>query len=726
MHDLWSSASYEAHLLSLPFALAPAAMLIVIAYAAVMRGSTSLRGWLLAHCLSLLPYATVMMLSPSIRSEAVAAKLFQISAGFIPMAGAAGTGFQLALVRKHRRYRWLIWLGIASSAIWVVVGFTSGAAISGVKPMSGFWYAVAGPWAWLALLHTVVLSVGGFFALTHAALRGKPSLERRQQRLILLANFVTYAGLVDVGLAYGVGVFPLGWLLSGIGCLLVVRALIVEDLLRVRAVNTGAPLLVAHFAAAILLGWIVLALLGPELPWWLTSIALLLVFAAVRASVATIGLVNRGGRAGEGPLERLLEQLVNRARTMTAAPQIAQLAIDIIQLAVGVRTRVLLATQTDWGWTTESGQRLDDDHAPDPFLVGWLAEQRGALFATDLEAVPPDLRDLVTTLLERHEAMALVPIGSVDELIALVIVPSSARQLRGRPLGFIERTAERLAEALLHARMALRAAERANLAREVQLAATVQGQLLPGKGPHVHGDITVIGSWQPATRCAGDFWCVYPLGDGRVLVAIGDVTGHGVASAMVTAAAIGACDVFVRRSGPTLQLIELTAALDTAVRRVGGGQLAMTCFAAIMDPAAHEIRFVSCGHTAPYLCRPAGKVVELHALVGRGNPLGSGVPTAPRVHERPLQADDLVVWYTDGVIEAQDPGGTPFGDRRLQHLLKRLDRSRLTPAQVHDLVQSGVAAHRAGHPLADDETVVVAQMSTPMAASLEPSREAAS
>jgi len=40
MHDLWSSASYEAHLLSLPFALAPAAMLIVIAYAAVMRGST--------------------------------------------------------------------------------------------------------------------------------------------------------------------------------------------------------------------------------------------------------------------------------------------------------------------------------------------------------------------------------------------------------------------------------------------------------------------------------------------------------------------------------------------------------------------------------------------------------------------------------------------------------------------------------------------------------------
>ncbi len=712
MRDLWSSASSEAHLLSLPFALAPVAMLIVITYAVVMRGSTSLRGWLLAHCLALLPYATVMMLSPSITSERVAAKLFQVAASFIPMAAAAGTGFQLALVRKHRKYRWLIWFGVANAAIWIVVSSTTGAAVSGVQRMSGFWYAVAGPWAWVALLHTLLLSVGGYIALSHAALRDRPSVERRQKRLILVANGITYAGLIDVGLAYGIGVFPLGWLLSGIGSLLVVRALVVEDLLRVRAIDTGAPLLVLHFAAAVFLGWVVLVLLGHDNPWWVVTIALLLVFAAVRAAVATVGLVNRGGRTGEGPLERLLDQLVTRARTMIEARQIAQLAVDIIQLGIGVRAHVLLAIETDWGWTTETGDRLDDEQAPDPLLMGWLAEQRGALFVADLDAVPPDLRELVTKLLERHDALALVPIGSVDELIGLVMVPSSVKRVRGRPLQFLERTAERLAEALLHARMARRAAVRASLAREVVLAATVQGELLPGKGPHVHGDVTVIGSWQPATRCAGDFWCVYPLPDQRVLVAIGDVTGHGVASAMVTAAAIGACDVLVRRSGDKLLLTELTTALDTAVRRVGGGQLAMTCFAAIIDAKAHEISFVSCGHTAPYLVRPAGTAVELHALVGRGNPLGSGVPSTPRVHERPLQAEDLVVWYTDGVIEAQDPAGVPFGDRRLQHLLKRLDRSRLTAAQVHKLVQSGVAAHRAGHPRSDDETVVVAQVAS--------------
>ncbi|HEY6179040.1 MAG TPA: PP2C family protein-serine/threonine phosphatase, partial [Kofleriaceae bacterium] len=148
---------------------------------------------------------------------------------------------------------------------------------------------------------------------------------------------------------------------------------------------------------------------------------------------------------------------------------------------------------------------------------------------------------------------------------------------------------------------------------------------------------------------------------------------------------------------------------------VGGGELAMTCTAAILDPDAGEIRFVSCGHPAPYLCRTSERGFELQALVGRGNPLGTG-HAAARVQRRALQAGDLFVWYTDGVVDAKDPAGTAFGDRRLQHLLKKLDRQRLTPSMVHDLVLRGIAAHRAGRSLADDETLVVAQLAAREAA----------
>ncbi|HEY5938346.1 MAG TPA: SpoIIE family protein phosphatase [Kofleriaceae bacterium] len=721
---MWSVESYDPHLLSLPFALAPAAMLIVIAYTAVMRGAPAVRGFLLAHCLSLLPYAVVMMLSPSITSPVVAEQMFQFAAAFIPMAAATGTGFQLALIRRYRRLRWLIWFLVANAAIWIVVSSMTNLAVGGVQRLSGFWYAEAGPLAWLALLHTVALSIVGFGMLGRAALYSPPSDERRQLRAALVANLVTYAGLIDVGLAYGIGVFPLGWLLSGVGSLLVVRALVVEDLLRVRAIDTTAPVLVIHLAAGVLLGWLTLSQLGPELPWWGVVLCLVMSLLGVRTSIATVALINRGARGGEGPLERLLAQLVTRSRALTDEPAITKLAIDIAELGVGIRPGVLLATEEDWGWTTDTGARLADELAPDPLLVGWLAERRGMLFVEDVEPVPEDLRELYAKLFADRGARLIIPMRNADELVGMVAIPTDAPWLRGRAIAFLERVSERLAEALVHARMARRAAERAALAREVELAATVQAELLPGKGPHVHGDLTVVGSWRPATRCGGDFWGVYPLTDGRVLVAIGDVTGHGVASAMVTAAAAGACDVCVRR-GP-LDLVELVGALDAAVRRVGGGELAMTCFAAIIDPAARDIRFVSCGHTAPYLCRSTDTAIELHALVARGNLLGVGVPATPRVQQRALQAGDLVVWYTDGVIDAQDPAGKPFGDRRLQLLLKKLDRNRFGPLAVHDTVQAHVAAHRAGRPLADDETVVVGQLAVPVAASLERARAASS
>jgi serine phosphatase RsbU (regulator of sigma subunit) len=710
---VWSSTSYEPHLLSLPFALAPAAMLIVIAYTAVMRGAPVLRGFLLCHCLSLLPYALVMTLSPSVTSPDAAEELFRAGVSTIPMAAATGTGFQLALIGQYRRFRWLVWLLVASAAIWIVVSSTSNAAVGSVRRLSGFWYPEAGPYAWVALIHTVILSVGGFLSLGRAALWSKPSDERRQLRAAFFANMVTYAGLIDVGLAYGIGVFPLGWLLSGVGSLLVVRALIVEDLLRVRAVDTAAPLLVVHFAGGTLLGWVTLSLLPPGSPWWMQATVIAISLIGVRMLVTTFALIDRGARRGGGPLERLLNQLVVRTRKLTESPPIAQLASDIVDLGIGTRPAILLASEEDWGFTSQTGEPLSEELMPDPLIVSYLAEERELwiVWADDLEPLPADLQEPIRVLLDRHRARAFIIVRSVDELLAIIAIPRTLRKLRGGQLEFLARVSERLAEALLHARMARRAALRAVLAREVELAATVQGELLPGRGPHVHGAVTVVGSWKPATRCAGDFWGVYPLTKGRVLIAIGDVTGHGVASAMVTAGAAGACDVCVRR-GDELDLAELIGSLDAAVRRVGGGELAMTCFAAILDPTAKEIRFVSCGHPAPYLLRtaPEGTTLEISALVGRGNLLGAGVPALPKVQQRPLEAGDLVVWYTDGVIDALDPAGKPYGDRRLQQLLKKLDRTKLSPASVHDVVQAGIATHRANTPLIDDETVVVAQV----------------
>ncbi len=722
MHELWSSASYEPHLLSLPFAFAPAVMVVVIAYAIVMRGEPVLRAWLFVHFAALMPYSIVMALSPSVTSPKAAEALFRLAAAFIPTAAAAGAGFQLALLRKRARLFAAIVGAIALA--WIVAGAITDAAVAGVYRLpAGLWYANAGPYAWLALVSTITVALPGSVLMARAALSTKPSVERRQLRVMLFANLITYSGLTDVALAYHVGVFPLGWLLSGIGSVIVVRALLFEDLLRVRAVDTTAPQLLLHLALAILLGWIALALLGAQLAWWGAAAVLVVTFASVRVLIAVIGLVARTARGDETALDRLLGQLVTRARGLRHEPEVAKLVVDIVELGIGKRVTVLIAADSDWGWTTADGTRLADDAAPDPLLGPWLAEQRGAIFASELATrAPEELRAPLADVLGRVKAGTLLPVTNADELLALVLVPETGAlgtrtRLRGRDLAFLERAGERFGEALVHTRMARRAAERATLAREVDLAATVQAHLLPGRGAHVLGEVTVIGSWLPATRCAGDFWALYELPSGRVLVAIGDVTGHGVASATVTAAAAAACDVCARRHraeiGDALELGEVVRALDAAVTRVGGGQLAMSCFAAILDSPAKSISYISCGHPTPYLCRAStkgdAKAFEIHALVARGNPLGSGAAQTAKPQQRALEAGDLVVWYTDGVIEAPDPRGEEFGDRRMQRLLRKLDPA-LDAKAIYELLYASFAAHHAGRARSDDETLVVARV----------------
>ena len=402
MHELWSSASYEPHAWSLAFAFAPAAMSIVIAYAIVMKGAAALRGWLLLHFAALLPYAVCIMLSPSTVSASAAEAWLRIGGACVPMAAAGGAGFQFALLGKPRRARWLLAFAFTSAAAWIALGATSDLVISGVRRIPfGMWFANAGPWAWLALVTTLISSVPGFIAMAAAAFRGAPSLERRQLRLVLAANLTTYAGLLDVLLAYDIGWFPVGWLLSGIGSLLVVRALLVEDLLRARAFDTTAPRLVLHFVVATFLAFATLALLGPALPWWAVGVALGSSFAGARVTIAVIGLVNRGGRMHDDTFARLVGQLVTRTRGARDATDVARLAIDVIELGIGTRVEILLAAADDWGWTTADGTRVADDARAGPVarrLAGnggraWRAARRradartGGLAATARQAV---------------------------------------------------------------------------------------------------------------------------------------------------------------------------------------------------------------------------------------------------------------------------------------------------------------------------------------------------
>jgi serine phosphatase RsbU (regulator of sigma subunit) len=711
MERLWDPSSYELRVLSAPFALALAALMSVIVYAVLMRGAAVLRAWFLAHVLSVAPYAVAVAVAASTTDPAVATGLFRVGAAFVPLAAATGIGFQITLVGQAQERRTTLFFAVIVALGWLPIALASDTVVEGVRWLPvGMWFARPGALAPIVLATVLVVAGAGFIPL-YRFIRREANLDRRRQwSRAFWATGITFSGLIDVALAYGIGTIPVAWVFLSIGSALTLRTLVVDDLLRVRAVDTRVPWVLLYLALLTLAGWAILELVGRELPWWVLAMAMLAAFLGVRVSMAVISLINRGGRRVEGPLQRLLGQLGTRSLAMRDPDAIAELTVDITALAIGLRPQVIVPARDDWSWRTPDGARLTEREMPDPLLLGWLTEHRGAVFRDELDlVVDADLRPALEALFHAHRASALVPLTSRDELVGLLLVPGRDKgRLRRSDADFLGELAPRAAAALVHARMAAEAREREALELEIELAGVIQAGFVPPSTLHAHDALTVLGSWHPATRCGGDFWSLHDLPAGRMLITIGDVTGHGVAAAMVTAAARGALEVAIRRGGDDPDLLAILRQLDLAVRRAADGRRYLTCFVALLDPAAREVRFASAGHVPPYLVRPGAEGLELSALVARGNPLGAGESLVAKVATRPLLPGDLLFWYTDGLIEGRDATGQPFGDRRMQRLLRQLDPARLDPPAVHAAIIAATGAHRSGVRHDDDVTLVLA------------------
>src|SRR5207248_1412032 len=113
----------------------------------------------------------------------------------IPMAAAAGCGFQYQLIGQARKARWWVWSGVAVAAMWAVVGETTRVLANGVWRLHSIWFAEHGSLTWLVLLTTVINATPGFIALGRHVVKMKPGIERRQLGLVFAASLITYSGL---------------------------------------------------------------------------------------------------------------------------------------------------------------------------------------------------------------------------------------------------------------------------------------------------------------------------------------------------------------------------------------------------------------------------------------------------------------------------------------------------------------------------------------------------
>lgn len=686
-------------------------LVIVVAYAAVLRGDLHLRRWFLLHLGALLPLSVCLAIVPSIGDPRVAEDLYRFMIALIPLIGIGGIRYQLALLPPSRESAWRGRIVVVGGLALIVWSLFSPHIVAGVQLVEYGWFFVPGRHATWFLVLVIAITGLGFFPLLRAAVAAAPSPLRQQLRRTLVANLLTTAALLDTRIAFGYGAFRSSWILLALGSALSLRALMVDDLLRARAVDTRVPRTISMLVFTTLFGWMVLRLLGPSRVGWADAVALVGAYCAIRTALAIVDLMQRGASGRTGPLTRLLQHFAERAFTLPSATAIAGLGQEVASLGFGAAIDIWIASPDDWGWRDQHGERIADDVALNPMFSNWLVEHDHVVIDAST-VVPVDFRVAQAALLHNTRAAVLMIRGG--NLYGLVRIPKSVPRTEAL-LTFAVQLANHMGDALLFHYLQRDVAAQVTLARDVELTATIQASLLPPTAAHFLPSVEVVGAWQPASACGGDFWTVKALGQ-RTLLVVADVSGHGIAPAMVTAAVAGACAAMAGAHAATLDVATLVAELDVVVRRAGGGQLHMTCFAAIIDGT--QIEFINAGHTAPYVASMQGQRRELAALVGRGNPLGLGAAGAWKVHHRDVAPGTLLVAFTDGLTDAQTATGESYGDRRLQKLLRTLPAT-ATPTEALRIVRAAVDSHRAGTALPDDQMLIVARVgAVPSAATL--------
>mgnify|MGYP001011444933 CR=1 FL=1 len=238
--------------------------------------------------------------------------------------------------------------------------------------------------------------------------------------------------------------------------------------------------------------------------------------------------------------------------------------------------------------------------------------------------------------------------------------------------------------------------------REREVAYLAHQRLTAGAPLRVPG-VAITGHCQAVGAVGGDWWLASALPDGRVLVAVGDVTGHDLAAAFMAVSARGVVDGAIRVLGAEATPARVMATLDAALASLGELGREMTAAILVIDPTLGRLDLASAGHPFPFVRRARG---TLDVVVARGAPLGSAA-AAIGVARTELEPGDLILVSTDGLPDRAGDDGRRFGDRRLRRLL--LEHTPESTTNVHRLRADILAALRgfAAVTAADDDLTMV-------------------
>jgi sigma-B regulation protein RsbU (phosphoserine phosphatase) len=255
----------------------------------------------------------------------------------------------------------------------------------------------------------------------------------------------------------------------------------------------------------------------------------------------------------------------------------------------------------------------------------------------------------------------------------------------------------------------LELADRVVMKRDLEIAKDIQTWLLPGAPLQLPG-YQIAYATRPANTVAGDYYDVVlrpgaTPGEDRVLFVVADVAGKSIPAAMLMATFQASLRTL---SSSRVSLPELVAGLNRyACSNSQGGVRFTTAFLAELDPATGNFVYVNAGHNAPILRRSSGAVERLDA---GGIPLGILQEAVHQTGATRLGADEWLVIFTDGVVEAVNPGGEEYEEPRLIRLVDGAGTS--TPPELLRRLLAELDSYVGNTPQHDDMTCLLLKRSS--------------
>jgi phosphoserine phosphatase RsbU/P len=307
------------------------------------------------------------------------------------------------------------------------------------------------------------------------------------------------------------------------------------------------------------------------------------------------------------------------------------------------------------------------------------------------------------SLATKMRSIMAVPLAINDEVLGMIYVDNPyTNRFSQDNLLVITAIASVAAIKIENARLLEERIEKKRMEEELKVASEIQLRLQPVAPPRVNG-YELIGISFPCREIGGDYYDFIPRKKGRLLLALGDVSGKGIGAALLMSSLHAAFHAQVQNDfGPA----EIVEQINNYIVASSPENKFLTLFCAELDPPTGRLTYCNAGHNAPILISHNG---EASFLETGGLPLGITTDIGYDQSDLILQLGDVLTIYSDGITESVNQNDEEFGEKRLIEVIQRFHHR--TASQIRDRIDEAVTQFAGNTPVADDTTIMIVKRS---------------